>query len=798
MLLHPKDTFTKLEFDKVLELIRKACLGNLGEEQVARIAPLTNREDIERQLREVAEYKLTIEENDRFPMGNYLDISDDLKHLEIVDYVLPEEGLQRINMILRHVRNMMQFFNATRRESYPQLYEIIRDVSFEEELIKAIEKVIDEEGNIRPDASPGLLKIRKQISSKQKELEKQFRGLIQDYRQKGWLTDSVESFRNGRRVLSVPAEHKRKIRGIIHDESATGKTAYIEPEGVIDINNDIFDLEQEEKREIYRILKELSGTLRPYVPSMRIYQKLLIRFDLIQAKARVAVDMNAEMPKVVDRQDFGLRTAYHPLLLLKNKQLGKKTVPFDLILHKPNRIVVLSGPNAGGKSITLKSVGLLQLMVQSGILVPADPESEMGIFHQLFADIGDQQSIEDDLSTYSSHLQNMRAFLQKATRQTLVLIDEFGSGTDPKMGGAIAESILRELNHRKVFGLITTHYSNLKIFAYKNKGIVNASMTFDRDTLSPTYEFSVGKPGSSYAFEIAQNSGLDKKVLGYAKHRTGKSEKAVDQLLIDLQREKQELEDRLSTMEQREQQLERLIKNYEQLHRELEVRRKKFKLESKQQALQQTAKDNKALERLVREIKEERNLEKAKEMAAQVKKEKQDLSDEVSDLKEEVYYKPYEEEIEEQEIKVGDHVRLRTGGATGTVESIDENKGKAVIQMGLMRMTANVRDLKHAKAPLEVQSSKSVQMDTVERSADFQSKIDVRGMRMEEAMKIVENFMDQALISSAANLKIVHGKGNGVLRKAVRSKLREYNVNMEVWHPEPEQGGDGVTLVEIK
>jgi DNA mismatch repair protein MutS2 len=798
MVLQPKDTLIKLEFDKVLDLIRKACLGDLGKEMVAKIGPQTDKQSIEHALQEVAEYKGTIEENDRFPMGNYLDISNDLKHLEVVDYVLPEEGLQRINMTLRQVRNILNFFNAARRETYPQLYENVREVPFEEKLIGAIERVIDEEGNIRPDASPALLKIRKNILGKQKELEKQFRSLIQDYRQKGWLTDSVESFRNGRRVLSVPAEHKRKIRGIIHDESATGKTAYIEPEAVIDINNDIFDLEQEEKREIYRILKELSSTLRPYVPFMRIYQELLIRFDLIQAKARVAIDMNAAMPKVVDRQDFGIRTGYHPLLLLKNKQLGKKTVPFDLVLHKPNRIVVLSGPNAGGKSITLKSVGLLQLMMQSGMLVPVDPESEMGIFQQLFADIGDQQSIEDDLSTYSSHLQNMRTFLRKATRQTLVLIDEFGSGTDPKMGGAIAESILRELNYRKVSGLITTHYSNLKIFAYKNKGIVNASMTFDRDTLSPTYEFSVGKPGSSYAFEIAHNSGLHKKVLEYAKHRTGKSEKAVDQLLIDLQREKQELEDRLSAMEQREQQLERLIKNYEQLHRELEFRRKKFKLESKQQALQQTAKDNKALERLVREIKEERNLQKAKEMAAQVKKERQDLSEEVSELKEEVYYKPFEEEIEEQEIKVGDHVKLRTGGATGTVESIDENKGKVVVQMGLMRMTANLRDLKHAKAPLDVQSSKSVQTDTVERSTDFQSKIDVRGMRMEEAMKIVENFIDQALISNATNLKIIHGKGNGVLRNAVRSKLREYDVKMDIWHPDPEQGGDGVTLVEIK
>ncbi len=797
MLLLPKDTFEKLEFDKVLELVRKACLGALGVDAVKTIRPESNMVLIQAKLEEVAEYKLNVEEEDSgLPMASYRDISEELKHLEVENYVLPEEGLQKINGILRLLRGILKFFTSQRRATYGRLYDIVRNVTFEEELIKAIEKVIDEEGNIRPDASPELLIIRKQTLSKQQELNKQFRSLAQDYRQKGWLSDSVESFRNGRRVLSVPAEHKRKIRGIIHDESSTGKTAFIEPEGVIGINNDIFDLQQEEKREIYRILKELSAKLRPYVPAMRQYQDILVRLDLIQAKARVALNMEAGLPKIKSQPHLGILNGYHPLLFLKNKQLGKKTVPFDLTLQAPNRIVVLSGPNAGGKSITLKSLGLMQLMMQSGMLIPVNEESQMGIFEQLFADIGDQQSIEDDLSTYSSHLQNMRHFVQKANAKTLVLIDEFGSGTDPKIGGAIAESILREMNGRKIFGLITTHYSNLKIFAFKNKGIVNASMTFDKDTLSPTYEFKVGRPGSSYAFEIAEKSGLDKKILGYAKHRTGKSEKAVDQLLVDLQREKQELEQKLTSMQTREAQLEKLIKNYDQLHRELEFRRKKFKLESKQQALQQTAKDNKELERLVRELREQRNLEKAKETAARVKEERQQLSEEVSDLKEEVYYKPYKKEIEEQEIQVGDHVRLRTGGATGTVESID--KGKAVVQMGLMRMTVKLRDLQHAKAPLEVQSSKSVQTDTVERSADFQSKIDIRGMRMEEALRIVEDFVDRALISSAGNLKIVHGKGNGVLRKAVRKKLREYDVKMNVRHPEPEQGGDGVTLIAFE
>lgn len=797
MQLEPKDLYEKLEFDKILGLLQKYCLGELGKEATDNIGPETEPILIRGKLEEVKEFKLTLENDDRFPISSYSEISKDLRMLEVVDFVLPEEGLQRINIILLFIRGIFKFFTNTRQEVYPRLYNIIRNVSFDEGLIEAIEKVIDEEGNIRPDASPALLKIRKGIISKQKEMERQFRSIINEYRKKGWLTDNVESFRNGRRVLSVPSEHKRKIRGIIHDESTTGKTAFIEPEAVIDINNDIFDLETEERREIYRILKELSGKLRPYVPLLELYQNLLVRFDIIQAKAQLAARMNATLPKLVDYPRLGTLKGYHPLLLLKNKELDKPTIPFDLDLKGANRVLVLSGPNAGGKSITMKSVGLLQLMLQSGLLIPVDSESEMGIFEKIFADIGDQQSLEDDLSTYSSRLENAKKFLDHANDKTLVLIDEFGSGTDPKIGGAIAEAILRELNFKKVFGVITTHYSNLKIFAFKTKGIVNGSMTFDKESLSPTYEFKVGRPGSSYAFEIAQKSGLNSKVLKYAKHRTGKNEKAVDQLLIELQQEKQESEELLSSLKERESQLQRLIKNYEQLHRDLEFRRKKIKLEAKEQALQQTAQNNKDFENLIRELKEKQKLEDAKKLASKVKAERKQLVEEVSDLREEIYHQPVvQAKTKKGEIKEGDFVRLKTGGSTGTVESI--NKNKAVVQMGIMRMTVKLRDLVHANAPLEIQSSKSVQMDTINASAGFQSKIDIRGMRMEEALKVVEDFVDQALMAGVANLRIIHGKGNGVLRKVVKSKLREYDVEINMRHPEPEQGGDGVTLIEIK
>jgi len=792
MQFEPKDLFERLEFDKVIDLLQSLCLGALGRELAAAIQPDTNLERIERNLEEAREFRMTFDRFDPFPISGYADIEPDLRLLSIEDYVLSEEAFRRIHVVLKFTKDIFRYFSPERKLLYPTLYDNVRLHSFEEELTKHIERVIDDEGNIRPDASPELMRIRKAIVSKHGELDRVFRRIIQEARQQGWLSDNVESIRNGRRVLSVPSEHKRKIRGIIHDESATGKTAFIEPEPIIDINNDIFDLEQDERREIYRILKDLSAVLRPFTESMRGYLSLLVKFDLLQAKARLAVQMDGLKPRVVDKAQLGFIKSSHPLLLLRNKPNGRKTVPFTLHLQFENRLLLLSGPNAGGKSITMKSVGLLQLMVQSGLLVPVDVSSEFGIFHNFFADIGDQQSIEDDLSTYSSRLANMKVFLAHANPRTLVLIDEFGSGTDPKMGGAIAESILRALNFKKVCGIITTHFSNLKIFAFKTKGIVNGSMHFDKDNLSPTYELRVGRPGSSYAFEIAQKSGLDSKVIEYARKRTGEQEGAVDQLLIDLQREKQELEEHIAQLAQKEQKADKLIKSYEQMFKDLEFRKKRLKLETKEKELQQSAHTNHDMERLMREIREEKNLEKARQLAEKLKEERLKLAQQVTVLEKEVFQQP---EFSKKDFKKGDFVRLRTGSTTGIIEQI--SKSKAVVLMGEMRLTIRLIDLQHANEPLNINPRASVQTDTLDNAAGFQSKIDIRGMRMDEAMKVVEAFVDQALMIGVQNLRILHGKGDGTLKKAVRMKLREYKFPIEIKHPEASDGGDGVTLIGL-
>lgn len=787
----PKDSPESLEFHKLLQLLEGNCYGERGREKVRELTPLTDARLIARRLDEVAEFKQGLDDKQMLELSAYDSIGEELRQLAVDGFVLPEEGLRKINVLLRQTQSIFKFFEkSARRELYPHLYELIRPIVFETIILTEIEKVIDADGNIRPDASPDLQRIRRMIGSKQRELDRTFKQLADTYRKKGWLTDNVESFRNGRRVLSVPSEHKRKIRGIIHDESATGRTAYIEPEAVIDINNDIFDLEQEEKREIYRILRELSAILRPYVQPLAIYEDVLVNYDFIQAKAQLARKLKANRPKVKAVPHLGIQEGFHPLLYLKNKQIGRKTIPFNLQLFGRNRILVLSGPNAGGKSIAMKSVGLLQMMFQCGMLVPASPDSEMGVFASIFTDIGDQQSLEDDLSTYSSRLTNARHFLEAADDSTLVLIDEFGSGTDPKIGGAIAEAILEELHRKKVYGVITTHYSNLKIFAFKTKGIVNGSMHFDRETLSPTYELAVGRPGSSYAFEIADKSGLPGKVIKYARKRVGKQEGAVDQLLVDLQREKQETEEELAKLRDKQRTLDNLTRTYEELHRDLEVRRKRLKLEAKEQALQETARQNKALENVVRELREEKNLEKARQKAKEVRESRQELGEEVSGLRESIYYQPNKKD---EPIKEGMTVKLRVGGATGIVESIE--KKRAIVQVGDLRMTVKLRDLETAKEQMEVRRTKSFSSD-VERVHTFERQLDVRGMRFEEVLSTTEAFLDQALMANASSVRIVHGKGTGALKRAVRQKLKEYN-DFKLSHPPRENGGEGVTVVEL-
>ena len=792
--LYPADLLERLEFDKLKRILKGYCLGATGKDKVDAMVPVSDVELIRIRLQETDQYKRGDLSGEPIPLKNYNPVDQQIRRLAVENYVLPVEGFQTIRQLLVNTRDILSYFTQERKVRYPSLWALAAEIDWKKELILAIDRVFNEEGEVRSDASPELAKIRKQINSKEGEQDKLFKNLVNKFRQAGLLTDNAESIKNGRRVLSVPAEHKRKVSGITHDESSTGRTVYIEPDAMIHINNEIISLYIEEKKEIYKILQRLSAQFKEEVPYLEACEELVAHLDFTRAKSILGLKMRADVPKLLETPRIGFKRAFHPLLLIKNQEEQKVTVPFDMDLHPPNRIVLLSGPNAGGKSVTMKAVGLLQLMIQSGMLVPMESYSEMGVFTRFFADIGDQQSLEEDLSTYSSHLKNMRVFTEQADESSLLLIDEFGSGTDPKMGGAIAESLLKAFNKSKVWGVITTHYSNLKIFAFNNKGIVNGAMTFDKEHLAPTYSFNIGKPGSSFAFEIAGKSGLDDKILQYARRRAGEKENEVDELLVDLQNERAELKEKLSDLEQKEKMLHQMMKNFEQAQKDLEYRRKRFKMEIKEAALQQVEKENQELQKLIRELKAKDNVEAAKAVVQKRKRERAVIATDLEQLREEVYAKEFKSI--DSPLEKGSYVRLRSGGAYGIVESLD--KKTAIVMVGDMRMTLKLRDLIAVEAPLESQQHKGVTFDTVQQNAKFETKIDIRGFRMDEAARRVQEFMDAAALTSASQVEILHGKGDGILKKIVREKVREYKFVSKVRHPLPENGGDGITIVEFK
>lgn len=789
----PTDSLEKLEFDKIRQLVASESFGEPAAKIINNLHPSSDFSLIMTMLKQVDECKDGILNNDGVPKGIYNDITELLQPLGIENYVLELEEMLQIRNLTFLANQILSYFDTTRRITFPNLWALAGKVQRDETIVQHFNKIFTPDGQIRSDASENLVLIRKKLSTKQAVLDKQFRFLLNNYKSKEYLADSAESIRNGRKVLCVLSEHKRKIRGIIHDESATGRTAYVEPEEMIDINNDIFDLEQEERREIYKILMSLCSYLSTKIGLLKQYLELVIDFDVIQSKARFALKYKGNKPKLLNKPHFNIKTGYHPLLLLKNNELQKQTIPFTLTLENNNRIIIISGPNAGGKSITLKAVGLLQVMVQSGMLVPVEKDSEFGVFTNIFTDIGDQQSIEDDLSTYSSRLRYIKDFLEIANDESLAIIDEFGSGTDPQIGGAIAEAALREIHKKHAFGVITTHYSNLKIFAYKTKGIINASMHFDKEQLKPSFELMVGRPGSSYAFEIAQKTGFSKELLDYARHKTGKNEKAVDEILADLQNELKMLQDKVNEIKDREVFLDKLIKNYNDLQKDLEYRKKKFKLEQKENNLQKLAQETKNIEKVLREIRDQKNVKHAEALAAELKSSKKQLEQDILILEQDVV-KEIPDSDKRKKIESGDFVRVKTGGAIGKLLSFE--KEKAIVEMGGMTLTVKLKDLISANEPIEINRQPGIKTQ-FRSDQEVESKIDLRGMRKEEALKTLEGFLDNALIHNVHMLKILHGKGDGILKKAVWSKLKEYKDVSKVYHPDDEFGGSGVTLVTL-
>jgi DNA mismatch repair protein MutS2 len=793
MFLYPKDIKDKVEYSRIIDFVKDECLSSMARSYFDHIEILTDLPRIQRLLDETEEYRKSIERGEHMPLSVFESTIDDVNLLRKEGYVLELDAIRNIYRSVSIALDLVKYYaDPDKAKLSPFITEWVNNIIVDRNLTAEIDRVLDEEGDVRPNASDELMRLSKLIKSRERETDKVFNDVLEKYKLKGYLVDTLESLRNGRRVLTVAVEHKRKVGGIIHDESATGKTVYIEPDVTMSLNNDIYNLYAERRHEIYKILRALCAFMRPYADAILAIQHILVKLDTIRAKARFAHRIYAKKPIVQSEPTFGFKVTFNPVLLLRHENQVSSVVPFDLQLHAKNRILVLSGPNAGGKSVALKTVGLVQLMLQSGLLAPADENSTFGIFKKILVDIGDQQSLEDDLSTYSSHLNNMRTTTEQADDHTLVLIDEFGSGTDPKIGGAIAEAILNDLNYKKVWAVITTHYSNLKFFAYKTPGIVNGSMEFDTNHLLPTFRMHVGKPGSSFAYEIAQKIGLDQRIVNYAQNKTGKNEKAIDDMLVSLMAEKKEYEEKFASVIDKQDKLDKLIAQYEHINTDLDIRRKKIKLQAKEQSTAKVIEQSREMDKLIREIKHSKDEDRARQAAEALRIKKDEALNELAVIKTEVFEK--ENITVSERLEVGGFARMRNGTSSGEIISID--RGMAEIQMGFMIVKVPVIDLISAKEPISIQSYKSVQTQ-VDRGPKVDTQIDIREYTKQDALRMVQDFMDKALLNNAYELKIIHGVGTGVMRNEVRKLLKQYKDIKEIWHPPYDQGGEGVTLVKF-
>src|SRR3569833_2232130 len=557
-MLYQLNSTEKLGFSEIKELIKAHCLSDMGRQMVDRIQVMNNYDQVLKFLNQAAEFKNILQNDEALPIHHFFDIKSLANKAKIEGSFLSIEEFYQVQASLTTVFAGIGYFNE-REWQYPNLEALFEHLPIEKSILKKIEAVIDQKGKIRPNASRELADITAGIAKAEQEARRKIDQVFKNASANGWTADGSLTIRDGRLCIPLLAENKRKLKGFIHDESSSGQTVYIEPEEVFTLNNRIRDLEFKRRREIVRILTVLTDELRPYVPLLLSYHGLLTKMDFVRAKALFAIDIEAEMPVLVNDAKIKLRNARHPLLYLSFKAEKKTVVPLNVTIDDDTRIVVVSGPNAGGKSVCMKTVGLLQMMAQAGLLIPADDVSTIGVFKQIFVDIGDDQSIESDLSTYSAHLSKMKNFVEMANGKTLILIDEFGTGTDPQFGGPIAEAVLETLNYKKVKGVVTTHYSNLKVFAGNTPGIENASMLFDNVEMRPLYMLEVGKPGSSYAFEIAQKIGLPKQVLDLAKNKIGVSQKKVDSVLVDLERDKKEIFDTKVKLERQQKRVNELL-----------------------------------------------------------------------------------------------------------------------------------------------------------------------------------------------------------------------------------------------
>ena len=820
---YPKNFEQKTGFDQIRSLIKEKCLSALGIDYTDRMEFSTDYEVIRKQLNQTWEFVHIIENADDFPANFFFDVRPSLKRIRIEGTFLEETELFDLRRSLDTIQGILRFLRPDSEEDeikYPFLYELSKEVGSFPQLIKQIDAILDKFGHIKDNASPALAQIRSSITSTLASISRNLNAILRTAQSEGFVDKEVTpTMRDGRLVIPVAPSYKRKIKGIVHDESASGKTIFIEPAEVVEANNRVKELENEERREVVRILTSFTDELRPFIDEIIYSYEFLAEIDFIRAKALLAIEIGGVLPTFENIRQIEWFHAIHPLLFLSLKRQGKTVVPLDLTLDEKNRILLISGPNAGGKSVCLKTVGLLQYMLQCGLLVPMHDNSRTGIFKDIFIDIGDEQSIEDDLSTYSSHLTHMKYFIRNAGENSLLLIDEFGGGTEPQIGGAIAEALLDRFNQKRAYGVITTHYQNLKHFAEDSEGIINGAMLYDRHLMQPLFKLSIGNPGSSFAIEIARKIGLPEEVIASASEKVGSAYIDMDKYLQDIVRDKRYWENKRQNIRLREKKLEELTARYEADLTDLEKRRKELIKQAKGDAAQLLSEANARIENTIREIKEAQ-AEKEKTRAARQKFEqfKNELNQEpeaddmvsrklrqINDRKKRKQQKKKEEAAQPATpaiIAPGDAVRLK--GQTSVGEVLETDGNQVTVAFGMLKSTVKVDRLeKVSKSQIKKENAKATFLgvqttdDMRDKQLHFKQEIDVRGMRADEALQAVTYFIDDAIQVGCSRVRILHGTGTGVLRQVIRQYLKTVPGVSHFQDEHVQFGGAGITVVEL-
>ena len=831
-MIYPQNFEQKIGFDQIRQLLKDKCLSTLGEERVNEMNFSDHFEEVDELLNQVAEFVRIIQEEDNFPDQFFFDVRPSLKRIRIEGMYMDEQELFDLRRSLETIRDIVRFLQRNDEEEsdcpYPSLKKLAGDITVFPQLITKIDGILNKYGKIKDNASTELSRIRRELANTMGSISRSLNSILRTAQSEGYVDkDVAPTMRDGRLVIPVAPGLKRKIKGIVHDESASGKTVFIEPAEVVEANNRIRELEGDERREIIRILTEFSNTLRPSIPEILQSYEFLAEIDFIRAKSHFAIQTNSIKPSLENEQLLDWTMAVHPLLQLSLAKHGKKVVPLDIELNLKRRILIISGPNAGGKSVCLKTVGLLQYMLQCGMLVPMHERSHVGLFGSIFIDIGDEQSIEDDLSTYSSHLTNMKIMMKNCNERSLILIDEFGGGTEPQIGGAIAEAVLKRFNIKGTFGVITTHYQNLKHFAEDHEGVVNGAMLYDRHLMQALSQLQIGNPGSSFAVEIARKIGLPEDVIADASEIVGSEYINADKYLQDIVRDKRYWEGKRQTIRQREKHMEETIARYQAEMEELQKSRKEIIRQAKEEAERLLQESNARIENTIRTIKE---AQAEKEKTRLVRQELADFRESIDNLtskeQEDKIARKMEKLKEKQNRKkekkqngtkeqpavqqtpkatpITEGCPVRIKGQSSVGEVLEINGKNAVVAFGSIKTTVKTERLERSNAvPQKQESAKSsfvsnqTQDSMYEKKLNFKQDIDVRGMRGDEALQAVTYFVDDAILVGMSRVRILHGTGTGILRTLIRQYLQTIPGVRHFADEHIQLGGAGITVVDL-